>query len=193
MSSYAWAQLPAGEYGLPGPAVVMSPWVLEVRVPRPRRRGFTRVTHPGQWPRVGAARKMIADYRDPGEVLVVSAERPGEIDADGLRNLVPGSAAAGDAHWVIGSPFGGLTAQAFHDHVHRAGRLLLLTGDPSAYWSAARSDDAVSFDGLFPGGTWAAWVPLLVHAYDYGVVSPAPGGPARAVVRTGVSPVPRAI
>lgn len=169
MSSYLWAQLPAGSYGLPGPAVVTSPWVLEVRAPRPRRRGFTRVTDPQQWGRVRTARKMVADYSDPWDVLVISADRPAAVDADGLRNLTPGAAEAGGAHWVIGSPFHGPAAQAFHDQVHQAGRLLLLTGDLQAHWTATHTGDAAGFAELFPGGTWAAWLPLLAHVYDDGV------------------------
>ena len=168
MSTYAWAQLPTGSYGLPGPAVVTSPWVLEVRAPRPRRRGFTHVTNPQQWERVRTARKMIADYTDPWDVIVVSARQPGRVDADALRSLTPGAADTGDVHWVIGSPFDGPDAQAFHDQVHQAGRLLLLTGDLQAYWSSAHAGTTASFAQLFGTGTWAAWLPLLVHRYDDG-------------------------
>lgn len=168
VTTYAWAQLDAGTYGLPGPAVVTSPWVLEVRAPRPRRRGFTRVTRPEHWSRVRAAEQMVADYSDPWDVLVVSAERPEEVDADGLRNLLPAAAEAGDVHWQIGGVFRGSTAQAFHDQVHRAGRLLLLTGDLHAHWSGVGGGHPASFDEMFPGGAWAAWLPLLVHLYDDG-------------------------
>jgi len=34
LTTWAWAQLVAGSYGLPGPAVVTSPWVLQARAPR---------------------------------------------------------------------------------------------------------------------------------------------------------------
>jgi len=44
-----WAQLSAGRYRLPGPAVVMSPWVLDVRVD-PEAGGFVHLTDPG-WER----------------------------------------------------------------------------------------------------------------------------------------------
>lgn len=169
MSSYVWAQLNAGRYGLPGPAVVTSPWVLEVRARRPRWRGFTRVRRAEHWSRVRTAKQMVADYSDPWDVLVVSAKRLSEVDADGLRNLVPGAASAGGVHWQIGSVFQGPTAQAFHDQVHRVGRLLLLTGDLQAHWSAVHAGRRASFSEMFPDGAWAAWLPLLVHLYDDGV------------------------
>jgi len=105
LTTWAWAQLAEGSYGLPGPAVVTSPWVLEARAPRPRRRGFTRVRRPEQWGRVRTARNMAADCGDPSEVLVISAEHPAEVDAAGLRNSTPGAAAAGGTHWVMGGVF----------------------------------------------------------------------------------------
>jgi hypothetical protein len=43
----------------------------------------------------------------------------------------------------MGSVFRGPTAQAFHDQVHRAGRLLLLLGDLHAHWSAAEAGGTV--------------------------------------------------
>jgi len=58
---------------------------------------------------------------------------------------------------------------AFHDQVHQAGRLLLLTGDLQAYWSGVRTGATTSFAELFPDGAWAAWVPLLLHLYPDGV------------------------
>jgi len=70
--------------------------------------------------------------------------------------------------WLTGPVFGGPTAQAFHDRVHAAGRLLLLTGDLAAYSSARRAGSPATFKQLFPGGCWAAWVPLSVHLYDDG-------------------------
>ena len=73
MTTWGWAQLEAGSYGLPGPAVVMSPWVLTTRVARPRRRGFTRVTNPARWSRVRQARDIVADYPNPWDLLVISA------------------------------------------------------------------------------------------------------------------------
>ena len=76
MTTWAWAQLAAGSYGLPRPAVVTSPWVLEVRAPRPRRRGFGRVRRPEQCGGVRTARNMAADCSLPSEVLVISAEHP---------------------------------------------------------------------------------------------------------------------
>jgi len=71
--TWPWAQLEAGSYGLPGRAVVLSPWVLTTRVARPRRRGFTRVTNPARWSRVRQARGIVADYPDPWDLLVVIA------------------------------------------------------------------------------------------------------------------------
>ncbi len=62
--------------------------------------------------------------------------------------------------WLTGTVFGGPTAQAFHDRVHAAGRLLLLTGDLAAYSSARRAESPAAFKQLFPGGSCAAWVPL---------------------------------
>ncbi len=66
--------------------------------------------------------------------------------------------------WWTRTVFGGPTAQAFHDQVHAAGRLLLLTGDLAAYSSARLP----CVEDLFQGGSWAAWVPLSVHLYDDG-------------------------
>jgi len=149
--------------------VVTSPWVLEVRAPHPRRRGFTRVTGPEQWGQVGTARKMIADCSHPSDVLVVSAEHPADVDAAELRNSTPGAAAAGGTHWVMGGVFHEPRPPAFQDQVHQAGRLLLLTGDLQAYWSSVRNGATASFAELFPDGAWAAWVPLLLHLYPNGV------------------------
>jgi len=169
LTTWAWAQLAEGSYGLPGPAVVTSPWVLEARAPRPRRRGFTRVTRPEQWGRVRTARNMAADCSLPSEVLVISAEHPADVDAAGLRNSTPGAAAAGGTHWVMGAVFHEPHPPAFHDQVHQAGRLLLLTGDLQAYWLGVRTGATASFAELFPDGAWAAWVPLLLHLYPDGV------------------------
>jgi len=169
LTTWAWAQLAEGSYGLPGPAVVTSPWVLEARAPRPQRRGFTRVRRPEQWGRVRTARNMAADCGDPSEVLVISAEHPADVDAAGLRNSTPGAAAAGGTHWVMGGVFHELHPPAFRDQVHQAGRLLLLTGDLQAYWSGVRTGATTSFAELFPHGAWAAWVPLLLHLYPDGV------------------------
>ncbi len=169
MTTWPWAQLEAGSYGLPGPAVVMSPWVLTTRVARPRRRGFTRVTSPARWSRVRQARDIVADYPDPWDLLVISAPRPDTVDGDGLRRLDPAAYnSGGGVQWLTGTVFGGPTAQDFHDRVHAAGRLLLLTGDLAAYSSARRAGSPLTFKQLFPGGSWAAWVPLSVHLYDDG-------------------------
>jgi len=169
MTTWPWAQLEAGSYGLPGPAVVMSPWVLTTRVARPRHRGFTRVTSPARWSRVRQARDIVADYPDPWDLLVISAPRPDTVDGDGLRRLDPAAYnSGGGVQWLTGTVFGGPTAQAFHDRVHAAGRLLLLTGDLAAYSSARRAGSPATFKQLFPGGSWAAWVPLSVHLYDDG-------------------------
>ena len=76
--------------------------------------------------------------------------------------------------WYFGGIFRGATAQAFHDQAHRVGRVLLLTGDLAAYWSAAAgpSPAVVGFDQMIPRGAWAAWVPLPAHLYDDGVGTP---------------------
>jgi len=147
----------------------LTTWVLEARAPRPRRRGFTRVRRPEQWGRVRTARNMAADCSDPSEVLVISAEHPADVDAAGLRNSTPGAAAAGGTHWVMGGVFHEPHPPAFHDQVHQAGRLLLLTGDLQAYWSGVRTGATASFAELVPDGAWAAWVPLLLHLYPDGV------------------------
>ena len=60
------------------------------------------------------------------------------------------------------------TAQAFHSRVHASGRLLLLAGGLAAYSSARRAGLPATFKELFSGGSWAAWVPLVVHLYDDG-------------------------
>ena len=172
MTTYSWAQLDAGTYALPGPAVVLSPWVLEVRAQDPELFGFTHVTGPEQWPQVGTARQVVADFTDPWDMLVIHADRPDDVDADGLRTLEPGAAQAGGVHWYFGGIFRGPTAQAFHDHARQAGRMLLLTGDLAAYWSTAPTSPSpveISFDQLFPTGAWAASVPLLAHLYEDGV------------------------
>jgi hypothetical protein len=170
MTTYAWAQLKPGSYGLPGPAVVMNRWVLAVPVPRPRRRGLTRVTRPSQWPSVRAARRIIVDYPDPWDVLVVGAQQPDTVDGDARRNLTPGGwSSGGGVDWCITTAFRGPTAQAFHDLVHRADRLLLRTGDLATYWSARRAGTIPTFEQLFPDGCWAVWAPLQVHLYDDGV------------------------
>lgn len=169
MTLYTWARLPTGTYDLPGPAVVTSPWVLETRERRPRRAGFTRVTRSRQWPEVRTARNVIADYADPCDVMVVGADHPADLDAHALRDANPGSMRASGVHWVVGSMFDDPATETFHDQVHRAGRLLLLTGDLRTYWSATDAGYILRFDQLFPGGAWAAWVPLLAHLYDDGV------------------------
>lgn len=173
MTSYLWAQLPAGTYGLSGPAVVLSPWVLEVRADPPELFGFTRVTAPEQWSQVGTARLVVADFPESWDMLLISAERPDDVDPVGLRDRRPGAADAGDVHWCIPGLFRGSAVQAFHDQAGTAGRVLVLTGDLRAYWSkAATADaggDAVTFPELFPSGAWAAWVPLLARLYDDGV------------------------
>lgn len=169
MTTYFWAQLSAGTVGLPGPAVVLSPWVLEVRADPPELFGFTRVTSPEQWSQVGTAHLVAADFTDPWDMLLISAERPDDVDADGLREMRPGAADAGDVHWYVGSAFQGPTTSTFYDQAHLTGRVLVLTGDLRAYWSAAAVGAAVSFPELFPSGTWAAWVPLLARLYDDGV------------------------
>jgi len=74
--------------------------------------------------------------------------------------------------WLISTVFGGPTAQAFHDRMHAAGRLLLLTGDLAAYSSARRAGFPATFKQLFPDGSWAAWVPLVAHLYDDGRRNP---------------------
>jgi len=121
-------QLKPGSYGLPGPAVVMNRWVLAVPVPRPRRRGFTRVTRPSQWPSVRAARRIIVDYPDPGDVLVVGAQQPDTVDGDALAQRANGD--VGVDQWVHRSsrrlrppPRHPGTPVLGHQHhrVHRAG------------------------------------------------------------------------
>ncbi len=169
VTTYEWAELATGTLALPGPAVVTSPWVLELRAENPADLGFRLVLHPGQWPQVRAARGMVADFRKPGELLVVHAERTWEIDADALLDRRPDAQRAGGVHWCIGSIFRGPDVQAFHEQVHREGRLLLLTGDLTTYWSTTRDGPAAGFAGLFPTGTWAAWVPLCTHLYADGV------------------------
>jgi len=168
LTTWAWAQLEAGSYGLPGPAVVSS-WVLTARVSRLRRLGFTRVTSSAGWSRVREARSVVADYPDPWDLLVVGAPKPDTVDGDGLRQMDPAAySSGGGVQWWTGTVFGGPTVQAFHDRVHAAGRLLLLTGDFAAYSSARHAGSPATFKELFSGGSWAAWVPLSVHLYDDG-------------------------
>ncbi len=107
---------------------------------------------------------MAADCSDPSDVLVISAEHPADVDAAGLRHSTPGAAAAGGTHWVMGGVFHEPHPPAFHDQVHQAGRLLLLTGDLQAYWSGVRTGATTSFAELFPdgvGGVGAAAAPPL--------------------------------
>ncbi len=75
-----------------------------------------------------------------------------EVDAAGLRNSTPGAAAAGGTHWVMGGVVHEPRPPAFHDQVHQAGRLLLLTGDLPAYCSGVRTGAATNFALLFPDG-----------------------------------------
>ena len=44
-------------------------------------------------------------------MLVISADRPDDVDADGRRPLAPGAAQAGDVHWYFGGIFRGPAAQ----------------------------------------------------------------------------------
>lgn len=169
MTTWRWAQLPTGMYGLPGPAVVTSSWVLEVREHQPELAGFTLITAPGQWAQAATAPQVIADYPEPEDLMVIAADQPLDVDAHALRYLLPGAREPGGVRWVTGSMFHGPDADTFHDQVHQAGRVLLLTGDLHARWAAAQAGRTPSFDELFPGGTWAAWLPLLPHLYPDGV------------------------
>ena len=49
-------------------------------------------------------RQRRADFRRPDDVLVISADQPTEVDADGLRNLTPGWPDAGRIRSITGSP-----------------------------------------------------------------------------------------
>ena len=166
-TSWSWAQLPAGTCGLPGPVVVTSPWILQVRAPRPRRRGFTRVGRSQGWAGVRTARKLVAEYSDPTDLMVYSGQH--QRDFDPMTPVDPFAFNRSEGQWAIGANFFGPDASLFHDHVHRHGQLMLLTGDLQAYWSAHAAGELPSFEQLFPGGTWAAWLPLVVHLYDDGV------------------------
>ena len=174
MTSWFWAQLEPGQYALPAPAVVMSPWLLEAREPRPARRGFTRlrlrqVTGRRPWHGVGTAKGIVVDYPHPGEMLVVAARHPDRVDGDALRNLQPDTTGAG-IKWLIPTVFPGPSASSFHHLAHEHGRVLLLTGDLPAYHAAARdSGGAPPADQVWAQGCWAAWAPLSVRLYHDGV------------------------
>ena len=55
-----------------------------MRAQEPELFGFTHVTGPEQWPQDGAAAQVVADFTDPWEILVISADRPDDVDADAL-------------------------------------------------------------------------------------------------------------
>jgi len=169
VTTWTWAQLPTGVYDLPGPAVVTSSWVLTARESQPELAGFTLVTAPDQWAQVTTAAEVIADYPDPDDLMVIAADQPLDVDAHALRHMLPAAWEPGGVRWVTGSMFHGPDADTFHDQVHQAGRVLLLTGDLHARWAAAQTGHTPSFDELFPEGTWAAWLRLLPHLYPDGV------------------------
>lgn len=172
MTTWAWAALPPGRFGLPEPALVMSPWVLEVRESRPSRRGFRRVTHPRQWRQVGpASGGLVLDLRDFTEAVLARAKDPEAVDFDAVLGMVPGCFEPGGVEWVVPvfvSP-DQPDAAAVWEAAHKAGRVWLLTGDLAAYWNAARSDRDVTFEEAFPGGSWAASVALATHLFGTGV------------------------
>lgn len=174
VTSWVWAQLEPGQYALPGPAVVMSPWLLEAREPRPARRGFTRlrlrqITSPRPWQGVGTAKGVVVDYPHSGDMLVVAARRPDLVDGDVLRDLQPDTTGAG-VKWSIPTIFPGPSASSFHNLAHEHGRVLLLTGDLSAHHAALRNNGgAPPADQVWAQGCWAAWAPLTVRLYQDGV------------------------
>ncbi len=115
------------------------------------------------------ARDIVADYPllGPAGGRRTRARQPSTATGCAGWTRRP-TAQVGECKWLTGTVFGGPTAQAFHSQVHAVGRLLLLTGDLAAYSSARRAGSPATFKQLFPGGSWAAWVPLSVHLYDDG-------------------------
>lgn len=187
VTTYAWAPLPAGSYGVPGPAVVTS----HVGAGGTGAAAAAPGVHSGDPSgAVGAGTHGPQDGRGL-QRPVGCADRqrgaPGRGRRRRLRNLAPGAEAAGDTHWAITSPFSGPTAVAFHDEVHRTGRLLLLTGDLHAHWSAVAAGAEASFAQLFPDGAWAAWSRCWCTSTTTGPgpdrSKPARGGPTCTDVR----------
>ena len=77
---------------------------------------------------------------------MISAPKPDALDGDGLRRLDPAAySSSGGVQWLTGTVFGGPPAQAFHDRVHVAGRLLLLAGDLAAYSLARRAGSPLTW------------------------------------------------
>jgi len=99
---------------------------------------------------------------------VVGAPEPDNRRGDGLRRLDPAAYSSGGGVQVVNRH---RLRRADRSGLPQPGarrRLLLLTGDLAAYSSARRAGSPATFKQLFPGGSWAAWVPLSVHLYDDG-------------------------
>ena len=70
--------------------------------------------------------------------------------------------------WV-GSQFARPCSPEFFDSVHTRGSVIVTTGDLAVRAAAERDGRAAGFRELFPPGSYAAVVPLLVHVYPAGV------------------------
>ena len=76
MTAWEFARLGAGQYGLPGPALVVSRWVLDVRLARCPTPGFRRVVAERSWAKLGTRQSVYADFSDPGYVWVYRTDNP---------------------------------------------------------------------------------------------------------------------
>jgi hypothetical protein len=169
MTTWEFARLGAGQYGLPGPALVVSQWVLDVRLASCPTPGFRRVVDERSWAKLRTLQSVYADFSDPGYVWVYRTDNP---DHESLHRDYSG----GDdwdrmsaVDWWVASGFAKPCSPEFFDSVHTRASVILTTGDLAVRWAAEQDGRAAGFRELFPPGSYAAVVPLLVHVYPAGV------------------------
>ena len=138
-TTWGWAPLVPGLYGLPEPALVLSPWSLTAHEPRPGRVGFRVVRRSRQWSRVRpAVRGVVLDLRDPDSALLLRAEDPAAVDPDAIAAGTRSAYEPGRVRWVVPAVLDreDRAAAEVYDLAHRRGRVWQVTGDLEAWWAA---------------------------------------------------------
>jgi len=144
MTTWQSPRLVVGEFGLPWPAVLVSPWQLTARVHRPHSLPLSDLNRPEDWDRLLPSRTVTMSL-DAVNGLVL------DLGPDALIPL-----------------YLGRSNQQWDTTFKVLGRAIVATADLRTYWKYFDDTTGMTaeFTDIFPAGSSAMLVQLSAASYD---------------------------
>ena len=171
MTSWSWAPLLAGTWGLPGPALLVSEADLQAEPADFYALNFTAVAPGFTDVAISDARTLRVEHLEARTVTVFKAAAHEQLPVDAWGLIRPTVATRpGGPDWEVTAqldtpgPDAQRHLERFQEEVDEHGQVLLITGDLAAYWAQALAGAEPTLEDVATGSDWVAWVPLDTRA-----------------------------